>query len=137
MITFEGYIKSDKKMNKIADNEDAKKIFDYLCLPKCVYNMIIFSKIGLPAITGIAKELEDLYGNSKTFPLSNDRSKQVIGKMISYILSFYGYSPVVVKSNEKRLRKFVGARYFKSSSVYQKTHKASLIIKLEIEEQKN
>ena len=39
-------------------NTDAMRIFDFFCQPEVIHSMVVFSEVGLPAFSGIAKDLE-------------------------------------------------------------------------------
>lgn len=45
---------------------------DFLSKPESVNKMIVASQIGLPALTGIVKELENQFGNCALFPLNHN-----------------------------------------------------------------
>lgn len=104
---------------KLSDNPGAKEVFDFLADPLNTYSLILFSELGLPAISGIVSKLEETFGDNSTFPLSKFENRQIVGRMVKYILSFYGYEPVAGGLNEQaRLRHFSKARYFKTAAVY-------------------
>ena len=88
-MTFQDFC--DKYNQNLKNNVDAQKLFDFLATPSTIHNMMVFSQVGLPAISGIIPHLEQNFGNSPTFPLSDFRNRQTTGKMVKYILGFYGY----------------------------------------------
>ena len=120
-MTFQDYC--NKNNQNIINNIDAANLFKFLSTPANIHNMIIFCNLGLPAISGIVGELEHNYKNSSTFPISDYRNRQIVGKMVKYILSFYGYTPQISGLDERaRLRNFSKAVYFKTGAVYSLTN---------------
>lgn len=107
----------------LVSNKDAENLFNFLKQPEVVFNMMCFSDVGLPAISGIVEKIEKEYGNSPTFSLKNYRNRQMVGKMVKYILSFYGYEAVANSLDERsRIRNFSNSKYFGTSSVYTKVN---------------
>ena len=108
-------------------------VFDFLAFPETISKMINFSDLRLPALSGIVSTIEENFSSSKDFPLSNDTNRQVVGKMIRFILDFFGYSPIRnVTSSEKRLRNFSNANLFKTSAIYEKSHEPKLKLEINI-----
>lgn len=106
--------------NGCANNLDAQHVFDYLCLPENIHSMIIFSELELPAISGIVIKLERQFANLPYFSLTDYRKRQIVGRMIKFILSHFGYLPVAGGLDERsKLRNFSQATLFKTASVYQ------------------
>ncbi|MCM1315147.1 MAG: hypothetical protein NC205_08585 [Prevotella sp.] len=113
-----------KTSTKLINNTDAKAIFDFLCIPENIHNMIVVSELGLPAISGIVKELEVKFENATAFLMDDAKNRQTVGKMVKYILGEFGYEPVVRRT---QLRDFTGAKLFKTASVYaQNKHKKNV-----------
>lgn len=115
-LTFEGFIRECKKSN-LLNNPGARAVFNFLANPLNTYRMIMFSDLGLPALNGVASQLEDMFYDDETFPLSEPKNRQIVGMMIRYIMGLYGYVPVIRKDNV-RLRYFSKARGFKTGAVY-------------------
>lgn len=112
----------NKYNQKLLNNVDAQNVFDYLATPSTIHNLMAFSEVGLPAISGIIPYLEGNFGNSPTFPLSDFRNRQTVGKMVKYILGYYGYTPQTGGLDERaKLRGFSKSMYFKTASVYSLT----------------
>ncbi len=129
-MNFDEFIEKSRVSNDLEYNQDARKIFEFLSLSENVAEMIIFSNIGLPALSGTAFKLEDNFADTNDFPLSNNYNRTIVGRMVRYILSFYGYSPAL-NQNDKRLRKFSRAKLFKTAAVYEKNKNAKLKIEFE------
>lgn len=112
------------KLNvKLINNQGARQVFAYLTTPDVIHNLIIFSDMGLPAISGIGKDLEDQFANNNSdFDLSNPHNRQLVGRMVKFILGFFSYEPLAKGLDERtQLRKFSQCKYFKTASVYQQT----------------
>lgn len=131
MIYFNDFVRVSAVNKNLLTNLDAIKTFDFLKSAEVIVNEIVFSKQNLPVVSGIAKDLERLSEHT-AFPMSDETNRKVVGKMIKYILNFYGYSPKDVPRSEKRIRNFSEARYFKTSQIYHKTHDAKLKVDLVI-----
>lgn len=100
-------------------NSDANAVFDFLCLPENIHSMIVCSNLKLPALSGIVKELEDRFSAAPQFPLTDNRNRQIVGRMTKFILNHFGYEPCAGGSNDRmKLRNFSEAKLFKTASVY-------------------
>lgn len=122
------------KTSSIPSNSDTKEIMDFLCQPESVNQMIAMSKVGLPALTGVVKELEDKFADCKLFPLNhnaedcNAPNRRNIGWMVRFVMKAYGYTPIAKgfpDANDSlertRIGKFSGSKYFGTAAVYAKT----------------
>ena len=102
-------------------NLDAQNVFDFLCKPENIYSMIVFSDLKLPAISGIVSHIEQNFANAPQFPLDDYKNRQTVGRMAKFILSHFGYEPIVGGLDERaKLRNFSNANMFKTASVYEK-----------------
>ncbi|MDF2606977.1 MAG: hypothetical protein K0S34_1172 [Bacillales bacterium] len=131
MIFFNEFIKVSPVKQDLLQNQDAIKAFEFIKSPASIVNMIVFSKSSLPVVSGIAKDLEIILDRS-SFPMSDRNNRIIVGRMIRYILDYYGYTPLNNATVDKRLRNFSDARYFKTSAVYTKSHQAKLRVELVI-----
>lgn len=114
-------------------NKGAAAVFDFLIEPLNINSLIIFSELGLPALSGIASTLEDKFSNDPTFPLSDFRNRQTTGRIVKFILGYFGYTPQVGGLDERaKLRTFSKAELFKTASVYSLTEKPKKRIVAEI-----
>lgn len=119
MLTYMDFCDSFKFKNCVG-NSDAQAVFDSLCEPENIYNMMVFTKLKLPAISGIVKDLENKFSNSTLFPLTDYKNRQIVGRMVKFILSHFGYKPSVGGLDERaNLRNFSNAKLFKTASVYE------------------
>lgn len=121
--------------SSIPQTPDTENIMDFLSSPESVGLMIAMSKVGLPALTGVVRELENQFAACATFPLnhnapdSNAPNRRNIGWMIRYVMREYGYTPntrnVRISDDavpRTRIGKFAGSKYFATSAVYEKTN---------------
>lgn len=115
-------------------NTDAMRVFDFFCQPEVVHSMIVFSEVGLPAFSGIAKELERDFADAPLFPLRKLPNRQIVGKMAKFVLGHFGYEPIAegVKKNTK-LREFSQAKLFGQSAIYTKTGRGQLRISMTLQ----
>ena len=108
-------------------NNDIVAIVDFLSSADSINKMIVVSDLGLPALTGVVKDLEEKFANCKGFPLNhnapnhNAPNRRSIGWMIKFIMKQVGYLPVDGGLSERaRLRDFAESEYFSTSAIYQK-----------------
>lgn len=116
-MTFRNFC---KKFNKnLFTNQDAQDVFDYLTKPESIASFEVCTKLNISAISGIVKDLESNFANSKDFPLTEETNRRMVGKMVKFIMEFFGYS-VSAKGLEEsaQLRKFTKAKYFKTAAIY-------------------
>lgn len=114
------------------NNMDERKVFEFLCIPENIYSMVMMSELGLPALSGVVKEIEDKFSDLPDFPLSEENRK-IVGKMAKFILAQFGYAPVTGSSDEEmRLRCFTGAHIFKFAHIYKKDGAADHSLKVVI-----
>ena len=99
------------------NNSDIVAIVDFLSSADSINKMIVVSDLGLPALTGVVKDLEEKFANCKGFPLNHDApdhnapNRRSIGWMIKFIMKQVGYSPVDGGLSERaRLRDFAGSK---------------------------
>ena len=120
MLNYQDFCNSFTFKN-CTGNLDAQNVFDFLCLPENIHNMIIFSELKLPAISGIVSQLESQFANAPQFPLTDHRNRQVVGRMVRFILKHFGYGPFAGGLDERaKLRNFSYAKLFVTASVYEK-----------------
>lgn len=120
-------------------NNDIVAIVDFLSSADSINKMIVVSDLGLPALTGVVKDLEEKFANCKGFPLNhnapnhNAPNRRSIGWMIKFIMKQVGYSPIDGGLSERaRLRDFAGSKYFSTSAIYRKDRIPNLKINVEL-----
>lgn len=113
------------KMNK--NNQDFIDVVDFISSEASINKMMVFSDVGLPALTGIVQELEDKFANCPGFPLNhnapnhNAPNRRTVGWIIKFVMRQVGYVPVEGGLSERaRLRDFSGNKYFATSAIYSK-----------------
>jgi len=122
------------KSSRIQHTLDSDAVMDFLSEPESVNQMIAMSKIGVPALAGVVRELENRFANCSDFPLnhnaanSNAPNRRNVGWMVRHIMQLYGYTPVAsgylnseTNVERTRLGKYAGSRYFATAAVYSKT----------------
>ena len=132
MLTYVDFCNSFAFKN-CAGNSDAQNVFDFLCKPETIHNMMVFTNLELPAISGVAKNLENMFANAPLFPLTNPQNRQIVRRMVKFILGYFGYEPLVGGLDDRaRLRNFSGAKHFKTASVYElkNTPTNSIVMKI-------
>ena len=106
---------------KLLTHSDAEKAFLFLSNPHTIANLITFTDMKLPAISGVGSNLESTFDNSTTFTMENPHNRQMIGKMVKFILSFFGYETEINGLEERaQLRQFSKCTFFKTAAVYHK-----------------
>ena len=132
MLTYNDFCNSFSFKN-CAGNTDAQNVFDFLCNPFNVHNMMVFTNLNLPAISGIVKELENQFATAPQFPLTDYKNRQIVGRMVKFILKHFGYEPLAGGLDERtRLRNFSEAALFKTGSVYQLANDPTNYITMQI-----
>lgn len=120
MLTYQAFCQSFSFKN-CTGNLDAQNIFDFLCKPENIHNMIVFSDLKLPAISGIVSQIEEKFANASQFPLDDYRNRQTVGRMAKFVLGHFGYEPIAGGLDERaKLRNFSNAKLFVTASVYEK-----------------
>lgn len=119
MLTYTDFCSTFTFKNCVG-NSDAEAVFNLLCKSENIHNMMVFTKSKLPAISGIVKDLESTFANAPLFPLADHKNRQIVGRMVKFILGHFGYEPLVGGLDERaRLRNFSEAKLFKTASVYE------------------
>jgi len=121
------------KDSRIPLTRDSEAVMDFLSEPESVMQMIAMTKIGLPALAGVVRELENRFADCSEFPLNHDAAdanapnRRNVGWMVRHIMQLYGYTPVASgfisegSVERTRLGKYSGSRYFATAAVYLKT----------------
>lgn len=121
------------------ENNDTRAIMDFLSLPESVNKMIVASEMGLPALTPIVKELEDMSRNFILSPLhhqgknQNAVHRQNVGRMIKFVMAQFGYIPIDGGLSERaRIPKFAQSEYFSTAAIYGKKENCRYKIEVKI-----
>lgn len=104
----------------IVKNKDIQAVVEFVCEPDSVARMIAATKAGKPALAGIAKELEQRYGDCKGMPLNNVANRRSVGWIVKYVMAEYGYEPLP-NSERTRIGVDSGSKYFTSAAIFRKT----------------
>ncbi len=106
---FERYPRYRKTFGKLKSVED---LYEFLKSADAIEQMITANTYGLPALSGVVKEIENNFDNRKDLDLSIDFVRQMVGCMVQEILYFFGY--------KSRVQKVIrNAKYFKSATNYE------------------
>lgn len=103
----------------IGKNRDIQAVVEFISEPDSVDRMITATRAGKPALAGIAKELEQRYGDCKGMPLNNVANRRNIGWIVKYVMAEYGYEPLP-NSERTRIGVDSGSKYFTSAAIYKK-----------------
>ena len=108
-------------------NGTVRQIMEFLTEPESVAAMIMMTKLGQPALSGVVKKLEEKFANSD-FPLHHDAedknapNRRNIGWMVKYIMAEFGYEPIPMNELKKDetyyLKSFCKSDHFSSSALY-------------------
>ncbi|SFD41344.1 hypothetical protein [Clostridium uliginosum] len=66
------------------------KVFYFLCEPVNIYNMIETAKLNRPALEGVIPEIEKFFETG----MPEDMFKQMIGRMVKFIIRDFGCFPL-------------------------------------------
>ena len=85
---YDDFIAANPNCSGYQDNNDAKKIFDFLNQDDTIIKMIESAEQGRPALAGCVVELEEYYKtlNSATIDFTDGFTRTVIGRMIKTII---------------------------------------------------
>lgn len=114
--TFQDFVNANPNCSNFAKTAGAILIFEYLSRDESIIAMIDACDIGKPALSPVAKQLEDLLDGISNPGISFDNgfSRQAVGLMVKAILKPFGY----VVAGQKVLPKAGGAKKFVSASCY-------------------
>lgn len=122
MLTYDDFCKGWN--GKLLGKADARDVFDFLSQPENINQMIVMSDHGLPALGGVVKTLESKFANAANFSLSEKEHRKDVGAMVKRILVEFGYETVKLnpytKAQMHDIMRFMGAKLFKTSHVYEK-----------------
>ena len=131
---MEQYVNEFFKKSRIERNETSESVLSFLLSAKAVNQMIVVTELGLPALCGVLKELDELCNNSD-FSLGDYTTRQNIGRFIKYVMKLHGYIPVERGLNEKcYIPACFGATPFSTGAVYERGCRSKLELKIEIVE---
>jgi len=102
---------------KYGVNLSMKDIYNFLSDPTSIDKMIKANDLGLPALAGVVKELENKFSNRTDIDLRKNEVRQLVGCMVEEIIHEFGY-----KSHVQRTIRNPG--FFKSATNYE-PHEAS------------
>jgi len=114
MTRFEDFA---SKYKIVADSKGARAVFEFLSQPEIIARMIVFSDLGMPALEAVANLLEKGIVGYPDFKFIYIQNRQLVGRMITFILSEFGYVPT---GERRKLRKFAKSINFTTGAVYKR-----------------
>ena len=129
---YEDFINQNINCKKFADDADAIYIFDnILSRDENIIALIDTSKAGRPALAACIREVEAYYKgrSAPSFDLTDDFTKQALGRMVKTVLEPFGYHP----DKQKNLPKGISTEYVTSSMTYRFSGKATMRVVQKIE----
>lgn len=137
MLIKDAFMKRTKMKDVYGGKVGIEEVMTYLSNPVIVNKMIIASEMGWPVLTLIGKELETIFDAQSNFPVGvigdnkNATARQNVGRMIKFIMAYYGYTPVDGGLSERaRIPAISNTAYFSTSGIYKKTEKGEYEIKV-------
>lgn len=131
--SFNDFIVQNPNCKKFAADPEAKHIFEkILSKDENIIDMIDASKAKKPALSACVKEVEAYYKSisSPSFDLTNDFTKQALGRMVKTVLEPFGYQP----HSQKDMPKNCSAEFVTSAMTYMFVGNASMKVVQRIEE---
>lgn len=115
ILTFIDFFSSSRANKKYQIDPVAMHIFECIISKEAnILKMIKAIKAGNPALMGCVKEIENYFDSIKRIPalfdLNDNSCKQIIGKMVAYVLKEYGFKP------DKEIP--ISSNYFKNAHKY-------------------
>ena len=116
LATFDEFIKENPICAKFADNKDAKAVFEILNQKTNIIKMMEISEFNKPALAVCLREIEEFYDrqSTPTIDLTDDFTRNMIGRMVRMILYPYGYRV----DKQREIPKKYKSKYFSSASCY-------------------
>ena len=113
--TFEDFLSENPMYQSLADNRDARRVFDILNENENIFSAVKFSQLGKPALMANVEEIEtyiDNLGENSTFDLEVNFNRMGVGRMVKNILAPFGYAPI--PDSQKSFK----AKHFRTASCY-------------------
>lgn len=98
MDVYNRFFLNNPNCSGFKDNVTFKELFEWLLEPKQIFNKLQSCKHDRPALEGVLDELETRFSNRTDFDLSDNFTKQMIGRAVKEILSDFGYVQTGKKS---------------------------------------
>lgn len=131
-MTFDMHTAENREPSNV---NGAREVFEFLTLPEQIGRMCILSDCGLPAISAVAYDLEQTFGDASCFPMKEKCNRQTVGRMVRYILKQFGYEKAA--SGNIRLKDCFHAKHFKSGGLYRKTKEGAYRIVMAVEQKES
>lgn len=131
--TFDDFIAQNPNCKKYDGNPEAIHIFDnILSKEENIIAMIDASDAQKPALSACVNEVEAYYKSipNPVFDLTDDFTKQAVGRMVKTVLEPFGYQP----HKQKDMPKACLAEFITSATVYKFIGNATMRVVRKIEE---
>lgn len=129
--TFEDFIEQNPNCKKFVGDAMALYIFESIfSRDENVIAMIDATKAGKPALSACIREVEEYYKNTlvPTLDLTNDFTKQALGRMVKAVLEPFGYQT----DKQKDMPRGISTEFVTSATVYKFSGNATMKIVQEI-----
>jgi hypothetical protein len=125
--SFRDFIAHNPNCKKYDGNPEAIHIFEnILSKDDNIIAMIDATEANKPALSACIQEVENYYKNlpSPTFDLTDNFTKQALGRMVKTILEPFGYQP----DTQKDMPKSCSAEFVTSATVYKYVGNATMMV---------
>lgn len=126
--SLEDFFVQNPICRKFEGNPDFAEIFNILSQDESIIRMLDAADAGKPALGPCVPQIES-YVTSRVHPaidLSDDYTRQTIGRAVKTVLAPFGYEP----TEPKKLPKEINAQFFSSASHYRFSLNASATMRV-------
>lgn len=110
-MSFERFFNWYKKYKRFQGNLVVVEIYEYLSRPESIYNMLLASDSGKPALMGVVRDFEEKFEHK--INLSDKVIKHLVGSMVKEVIYDFGYM-------QRAQRTMPTSKYFTSATYYEK-----------------
>ena len=118
MDEFHRFFENNPNCSGFKNNLTFSELFKWLLEPKQIFDMVQSCKHDRPALEGVLGELETKFSNRTDFDLTDNFTKQMIGRATKEILADFGY----VQTGKKAMPK---GKYLKNAQHYEEYKNAT------------
>ncbi|QIB70010.1 hypothetical protein Ami103574_12195 [Aminipila butyrica] len=131
--SYEDFLEGSPNYRKFEGNRQGKEIFEnILSREENLIAMVEAAERGKPALSACISEVETYYEEKqiKEFDLTDNFTKQGLGRMVRTALEPFGYQP----AGQKDMPRQMGVKYVTSASTYKLTGRPRLKVVKTIQE---
>lgn len=132
ILSFDDFIIENPKYKKFDSSSNAKRVYEFLCIPDNIEKMIAANDNEKPALYGVQSALESSFAGFSDFDLNEGFVKQCVGSMVKTVLEPFGFKPHLQRDLPKKT-----SLYFTSAMHYEFNAgdaKLSLVKKVHLED---